>query len=102
MGPLGRGLDRRRNSVSWSNRQIEPLRVCLVAAGTRGSRVTVPIPMPMIKRSFALLILLLSVLTLSAAPASVEGFTYVKSLGGIDEYRLDANGLQILLMPEHS
>jgi len=27
-----------------------------------------------------------------AAPASVAGFTYVKSLGGFDEYRLDSNG----------
>jgi zinc protease len=39
---------------------------------------------------------------LSAAPETVEGFSYVKSLGGIDEYRLDSNGLQVLLMPEHS
>ncbi len=37
-----------------------------------------------------------------AAPVPVEGFTHVKSLGGIDEYRLDRNGLQILLMPERS
>lgn len=36
-----------------------------------------------------------------AAPAA-EGFTHVKSLGGIDEYRLDQNGLQVLLMPEKS
>jgi zinc protease len=39
---------------------------------------------------------------LQAAPPTVEGFTYIKTLGGIDEYRLDANGLQVLLMPEHS
>jgi zinc protease len=43
----------------------------------------------------------------AAAPAgttAVEspGFTFVKSLGGIDEYRLDANGLQVLLKPDHS
>ncbi len=37
-----------------------------------------------------------------AAPVSAEGFTHVKSLGGIDEYRLDQNGLQVLLMPEKS
>lgn len=36
-----------------------------------------------------------------SAPA-VEGFSHVKSLGGIDEYRLDQNGLQVLLMPERS
>src|SRR5882672_10289731 len=41
-----------------------------------------------------------------AAPASsptvVAGFSYVKSLGGIDEYRLDSNGLTVLLVPDHS
>jgi zinc protease len=38
----------------------------------------------------------------AAAPASVAGFTYVKSLGGIDEYKLDSNGLTVLLVPDHS
>ena len=56
----------------------------------------------MLKRSLALLALLVSTTVLSAAPASVEGFTYVKSLGGIDEYRLDSNGLQVLLLSDHS
>ena len=37
-----------------------------------------------------------------AAPVEAPGFSYVKSLGGIDEYRLDSNGLQVLLMPDHS
>jgi zinc protease len=40
--------------------------------------------------------------TAEAAPASVTGFTYVKSLGGIDEYTLTANGLDVLLKPDHS
>ncbi|MDP1580490.1 MAG: insulinase family protein, partial [Candidatus Didemnitutus sp.] len=39
---------------------------------------------------------------LHAALPAVEGFSHVKSLGGIDEFRLDANGLQVLLMPDHS
>jgi zinc protease len=30
------------------------------------------------------------------------GFSHVKSLGGIDEYRLDGNGLTVLLVPDHS
>src|SRR5216684_3058612 len=30
------------------------------------------------------------------------GFSFVKSLGGIDEYRLDSNGLTVLLVPDHS
>ncbi|HMH88949.1 MAG TPA: insulinase family protein, partial [Steroidobacteraceae bacterium] len=34
------------------------------------------------------------------SPAS--GFTHVKSLGGIEEYRLDSNGLTVLLVPDHS
>jgi zinc protease len=51
----------------------------------------------------------LSVATLSAAapspaPAQVKvpGFTYTKTVGNISEYRLDSNGLQVLLMPERS
>jgi zinc protease len=46
-------------------------------------------------------------MTASAAPtatdrANVAGFTFIRSLGGIDEYRLDANGLQVLVKPDHS
>src|ERR1700682_2183502 len=37
-----------------------------------------------------------------ASPTAVAGFSYVKSLGGIDEYRLDSNGLTVLLVPDHS
>jgi zinc protease len=37
-----------------------------------------------------------------AAPPAIPGFTYVKSLGGIDEYRLESNGLTVLIMPDHS
>src|SRR5580692_2106411 len=37
----------------------------------------------------------------AAVPGST-GFTYVKSLGGIDEYKLDSNGLTVLLVPDHS
>jgi zinc protease len=35
-------------------------------------------------------------------PASVPGFSFVRSLGGIEEYRLDSNGLQVLIKPDHS
>ena len=55
----------------------------------------------MIKRTLAVLALAATA-ALPAAPAAVDGVTYVKSLGGIDEYRLDSNGLQILLLPDHS
>ncbi len=36
------------------------------------------------------------------APVAVPGFSFVKSLSGIDEYRLDGNGLAVLLVPDHS
>src|SRR6202142_1034171 len=38
----------------------------------------------------------------ASPPVAVAGYTYVKSLGGIDEYRLDANGLTVLLAADHS
>ena len=36
------------------------------------------------------------------APAALAGYSLVRSLGGIDEYRLDANGLTVLIVPDHS
>jgi zinc protease len=44
----------------------------------------------------------LAVVIKAAAPVTVAGFSHVKSLGGIDEYRLDANGLQVLLRSDSS
>ena len=38
----------------------------------------------------------------ASAADTYPGFTHVRSLGGIDEYRLDANGLTVLLSPDHS
>jgi zinc protease len=35
---------------------------------------------------------------LHAAPVAVDGFTHVKTVGAIDEYTLDQNGLTVLLM----
>jgi zinc protease len=37
-----------------------------------------------------------------AKPPQVEGFSYIRTVGGISEFRLDANGLTVLLMPERS
>jgi zinc protease len=34
--------------------------------------------------------------------AGSAGFSHVRSVGGIDEYRLDSNGLTVLLVPDHS
>ena len=56
----------------------------------------------MIKIPQLAFILLVTVTALRATPVAVEGFTHVKSRGGIDEYTLDANGLQVLLIPETS
>lgn len=54
-------------------------------------------------RLLPLLLLLLARAAFAAGPAvSAEGFTHVKTLGDISEYTLDSNGLQVLLMPEHS
>ena len=36
------------------------------------------------------------------AAAKVPGFTFVKTVGRISEYRMESNGLQVLLLPEHS
>src|SRR5271170_1070001 len=36
------------------------------------------------------------------AAQAFPGFTHIKSLGGIDEYRLESNGLSVLLVPDHS
>jgi zinc protease len=55
----------------------------------------------MFKR-LTLALILVPALAFSAPALSVEGFSPVKSLGGIDEYRLDSNGLAVLLMPDHS
>src|SRR5271167_3160990 len=37
-----------------------------------------------------------------AAQAAFAGYTFIKSLDGIDEYQLDSNGLTVLLVPDHS
>jgi zinc protease len=37
-----------------------------------------------------------------AAAAAYPGFSHIKSMGGIDEYQLDSNGLSVLLVPDHS
>src|SRR5947209_6893193 len=58
----------------------------------------------MIRRSFALLFFLSlnAIAETSPTQAKVPGFTSVRTVGPISEYRLDSNGLQVLLMPEHS
>ena len=36
------------------------------------------------------------------AAAAAPGFTFIKSVGGIEEYQLDSNGLTVLVAPDHS
>jgi zinc protease len=38
----------------------------------------------------------------SPAAGAPAGFTFVKTVGGIDEYLLDSNGLTVLVSPDHS
>jgi len=58
--------------------------------------------MLMMKRPLVFLALGVSALALRASPATAEGFSHIKSLGGFEEYRLDANGLQVLLRSDRS
>jgi zinc protease len=41
-------------------------------------------------------------LTMSAQPLTVDGFNFVKTVGGISEYKLPANDLNVLLLEDHS
>jgi zinc protease len=36
------------------------------------------------------------------APVAADGFAFVKTVGAVSEYTLQSNGLDVLLMPEHS
>ena len=56
----------------------------------------------MMKRMFPLVPLFILALLARAAAPTVEGFSYVKTVGSIQEYTLEANGLQVLVLPEHS
>jgi zinc protease len=38
----------------------------------------------------------------AAEQAAPPGYSHIKSLGGIDEYRLESNGLTVLLVADHS
>lgn len=59
-----------------------------------------------LKSLITVLIASLPVVAMSAkeatAPVTVDGFTYVKTLGDVSEYTLDSNGLQVLMMEDHS
>ena len=55
----------------------------------------------MFKR-LTLLLAFAPVLVFGAPPAAVDGFSYVKTLGGIDEYHLDSNGLDVLLLSDRT
>jgi zinc protease len=75
VNPRGRGLERLRG---WARagRTFMALLGVLAAGFAAGDPGTVPAPVP--------------------------GYTFVKSLGGIDEYRLESNGLTVLIAVNHS
>ncbi len=47
-------------------------------------------------------ILAMSTASLIAESTKVDGFSHVRTVGGIDEYTLDSNGLRVLLLPQKS
>jgi zinc protease len=46
--------------------------------------------------------LALTGLAVAHATAPLAGFTHVKTLAGIEEYTLDSNGLEVLVIPDHA
>src|SRR5689334_11133946 len=55
-------------------------------------------------RCLVLTAILIGIATACSAATSAipSGFTHVRTVQGISEYRLDANGLTVLLLPDHS
>ena len=57
--------------------------------------------MSAMKRLFALALLFVTAVSHAAdPPVKSDGFTYVRSVGEASEYKLDANGLRVLLIPQ--
>jgi len=57
------------------------------------------------RRSLLLVLAFSCLLARASSPrnsATPEGFTHVRTLGGISEYTLEQNGLQVLLLPDRS
>lgn len=54
------------------------------------------------RRCLLIFAMLLPAWSVHAEAKVVEGFTHIKTVQQIDEYRLDSNGLQVLLLPEYS
>ncbi len=54
------------------------------------------------KKLFLFWSLLMMLANLHAAPVVAEGYSHVKTVGEIDEYTLQSNGLQVLLLPDHA
>jgi hypothetical protein len=94
--------------------RVERSCVGVLRGSNHGTRLNdssvLPVYQPADMRFCSFALLVCSAATLQAAtptpappaPAKVPGFTYVKNVGNIAEYRLDGNGLQVLLMEEHS
>ncbi len=52
--------------------------------------------------TFGFLLVVPALLPAAPAPARVDGFDYVRTVGGIAEYTFPANGLSVLLLEDHS
>jgi zinc protease len=72
-----------KSCAYWAGVAGLTLAAAIQAAPLRGASAAAPTPAP-------------------AQSAPGGGFSHIKSLGGIDEYRLDGNGLTVLLVPDHS
>lgn len=46
--------------------------------------------------------IIMSVSAVHAEPVKSEGFKHIRTVGGIDEYTLESNGLRVLLLPQKS
>src|SRR5580700_7787087 len=72
-----------KSCAYWAGVAGLTLAAAIQAAPLRGASAAAPAPAP-------------------AQSAPGAGFSHIKSLGGIDEYRLDSNGLTVLLVPDQS
>ncbi len=81
-----------------------PEQIDLVCEWVRWSGLNLP-TMKLFRAVLTLVVPLALTVPLRAAdpaPAKAKGFTFIKTRGGILNYRLEANGLDVLLLPDHS
>ncbi len=89
-----------RPDCQWDKCADHLARVCIEFWNNGCKPKPLAVQVIMFKRLLAFTLTFFATLAWSDdSPAKVEGFTYVRTVGGIAEYKLDANGLQVLLLP---